>query len=386
MKKYLTILSISVILILLTACGKNTYEIDKEIRVDFEGYDEYGKAQVHVDKDGLFSALNEIMKLKDRSEVVEFESLLSDLDVQVTPNENVKNGDKVDLELTYDEDNSLKLDLKLKNPKVTVEDLEPIKALSKEEIFAGIDIQYEGISPFLSAKVIENSSSEVSSLFNYSIPEQRFKIDEEIQVTAEPKSDLLASGYKADEQDFTNSIKVSSKEKYVEKWDELNEDDQKYILGEIQDLVTAKIDSEIQKGMNAILDKGKNVATGRSVEKNEQSKMDEQYFLFAKEREFENTTFDANKAPNEVRFLYKNKVTLGEVLFNQDYSDKTKDYFSLVGASNLILDENDDLVRSELNVKKLGKTDLDKETVKNENLYNMKDKFTMDEFEIASEE
>ncbi|MBO0995984.1 hypothetical protein [Bacillus sp. SD088] len=90
-------------------------------------------------------------------------------------------------------------------------------------------------------------------------------------------------------QDFTNSIKVSSKEKYVEKWDELNEDDQKYILGEIQDLVTAKIDFEIQKGMNAILDKGKNVATGRSVEKNEQSKMEEQYFLFAKEREFENT-------------------------------------------------------------------------------------------------
>src|SRR5690625_1240718 len=107
MKKYLTMTFISIILIILVACGKNTYEIDREVSVEFEGYDKYGKAVVNIDRDQLYSKLSEVKELKDNSEVSALQDLVEDLDVQIPPDENLKNGDDIELELLYDEDNSL---------------------------------------------------------------------------------------------------------------------------------------------------------------------------------------------------------------------------------------------------------------------------------------
>src|SRR5690625_2173667 len=144
------------------------------------------------------------MELKESQEVVEFESIIYDLTVQATPNENLKNGDEVEFELLYEEENSINLELKLKDTKTTVEELEPITTLSQEEIFSGMELEFEGISPFLTARILDNPSSEVAELFNYTIAEKRFMNDEEIEIIAEPQSDLTSLGYKADEKDFTH--------------------------------------------------------------------------------------------------------------------------------------------------------------------------------------
>lgn len=381
-KGFITVFAMIFMLIMLSACGKTTYEIDKEISVAFEGYDEYGQAIVNLDKEGLTHELKEITDLEDRYDVVEFETIIDELKVQATPNENLKNGDEIDLELLYDEENTINLELKLKDTKITVEELEPIKALSQEEIFAGMDLKFEGFSPFLSANALENSSSDVSGLFNYTIPEKRFMNDEELEIIAEPINDLMLSGYKADEKDFTYTIKVPTQQKYVENWDELNEEDKEYVIGEIEDTVTAKIDAEIKNGNNSILDKGKYVGTGMFIDDYDKANREEQYIFFIKEQEFDDYS---NEKPNSVRFVYKNKVTFGEAAFlDKDYVNKTKDYFSVVGAENLIVDENGELVRNELNVQTYGKTNLDKETVKNEAIYKIKDMFSVDEIEIDS--
>src|SRR5690625_8037939 len=123
-KRFITALAIIFMIVLLSACGKTTYEIDKEVSIEFEGYDEYGQAIVNLDREALFNALDEKMELKESQEVVEFESIIYDLTVQATPNENLKNGDEVEFELLYEEENSINLELKLKDTKTTVEELE----------------------------------------------------------------------------------------------------------------------------------------------------------------------------------------------------------------------------------------------------------------------
>lgn len=87
------------------------YEVDKEVSVAFEGYDEYGNAIVDIDKEKLFDQLREIKELKDRYEVVEFETMISNLEVEAAPNENLKNDDEIELALLYDEDNSLNMEI-----------------------------------------------------------------------------------------------------------------------------------------------------------------------------------------------------------------------------------------------------------------------------------
>lgn len=384
-KSLMTILLMSFIVLLLAACGDKTYEIDKEVSVSFEGYNEHGEAAVFIDKDALYSALHEEGKIEKPEDMTALQALVGNLDIQAKPNENLKNDDQVELDLSYDEENSLKYNLKLKDSKVKVENLDPITTLSKEDIFAGIDIQYEGVSPFIQPVITENSSSDVSSLFNYSISEDRLAEGDEITITAEPYDDLLNGGYQADSADYTNTVEVPKAEKYVENWKDLNEEDQDYILSEVQDVVTAQIDSELQTGSGTIFEKGKRVTRADDLDKVGKSEIVEQYFLFLKENVYKNESFNYDRIPNDVRFLYKNEIIFGEVMFNDEYSNKERDYYAVIGANNLITDEEGKLVRNKVEFKVYEESELDRETIKNEGLYKLKDTFTMDEFELEAE-
>lgn len=379
MRKYLTIGFISFIFLFLAACGKTTYEVDQEVSVEFAGYDEYGTAVLNFDKVELSNNLKTVVELKNANDSNDFESFMAGVEIQATPLEDLKNGDEIKLDLTYYEDNPLKIELKLKNSTVTVEGLESVTALSQDDIFSGIDVQFEGISPFLNVTITENSSSDVSSLFNYSIPEQRFENGEEFEITAEPNFDLLSEGYKVDDQDLTQTIEVPTQAKYVAAWDELSEDDQKFVLDEIQDQVTANVDSQLSGGGLTIYDKGSWAFNGRYIEEIEKSKPIEQFFLHVKE----NQTVDRNEEVNHVRIVYKNNFTVGKFTFDTDgYSNTTHDLHFVVGASNLIIDEDGSLIRNDVTVDLIGQTDIDKETVKNNTLYQLKDKYTMDEFSL----
>lgn len=377
MRKYVTIGFVSLILILLTACGKTTYEIEGEVILDFEGYDGHGEAVLTVDQDSLFDNLVEAKELDDRGDQA-FNSFVSGIEVQVTPAEELANGDEVELDLTYDEENSFDIELSLKESTLTVENLEPMTELSHDDIFGGIELHFEGVSPFLRATVTESSSSEVSGLFTYSIPEGTYENDEEIEITAEPQSDLLASGYEADESDFTKTIEVPTQEKFVETWDELNEEDQEYIVDEIHDYVIAKFDSKLQESMYSILEKGDRIINGNFVEENGKSEAIEQYFLYVKE----NQSPEADDEINSVRIVFENEITTGEYMFDDDLSHVTKDIHAVVGASHIMVDEDGALIRGEMQVSLPAKPDIDIETVRTNGIHQHVDIFTVDEFEL----
>lgn len=369
-------------LFLLTACGSNTYEIDEEVNLAFSGYDEHGTATVSLDRNRLFSAITDGKEFKDRNEALEFESIISDVEIQVAPNENLKNGDEVELELLYDEDNALNLNLNLANPKITVEDLAPVKTLTQDEIFAGIDVQFEGVSPFLNVTITENTSSDIPQLFTYSIPNQYVKSGDEIQVTAEPNSDLISSGYQADDADFIYTAKVKDAKQYVENWDQLNDKNKEDILQEIQDVVTAQIDSKIEDSFNSIYEKGDYITYGSNIADSGESVINEQHLLFAKGDALEDNSIRNSDPINGIRFVYKNEVTFNDKFGIDDkYINKTKDYFSVVGANHLIIDEDGNLDRNEIHFNTFSRPDLDKKTVKNETLFKLKDMYTIDDLD-----
>lgn len=381
-KGFITIFMVAIIAILLSACGQKTYEIDSEVRVAFNGYEGHGIATVHLDVDDLYSSLSQTVKIKNPNDSSILDMIVSNMEVNVSPQQDLKNGDEVELSLIYPEENDLKLKLKLKNKKVKVTDLEPIKKISQEDIFAGIDVQFEGVSPFLQAIITENSSTDISDLFSYSVTEGYVKEGNDIEVIAEPYSELVMQGYEADEKDFTNKIKVSGQYTYAAGWDDLNADDQAYILAEIGDIVTAKIDGTIQDDFNSIYDKGDQVATGRFISKKEKSSREENSFLFIKESAFTENIFGSNNDVNSIRMIFKSKITFSDSTYNEAYTNKTKDYYSVAGVSNIILDGDGKLVREEAEFKTYGKPDIDKETVKNETIYKIKDVNTIDEFEV----
>lgn len=380
MKKYIVTIFLSSVLLLLVACGKTTYELDRALSVEFEGYDEYGIAIISVDKTKVYNDLSEVKKLNERNELAELDSIISSLQVEASQIESLKNGEEVELRISYDEDNRLDIAFELNEPKVTVQNLEPITTLSQEDIFEAIEIQYEGVSPFLQARIVEDTTNEMLSLFTYSIPESDkfYKVDDEVEVIAEPKTELIQSGYKADEEDFSFTIKVPDQQKYVISWAELNEDDQKYIMNEIQDLVVARIDSRIQD--NSVYEKGSYITMGRYIDESGESILDETYFLFLKE--LESGPFGYYDDVNSIRFIYKNEITFGEVFFNREYDHKTKDYYSVVGASNLIIDEDGNLDRNAVDFATFSNPDTDKVTVTNETVNKNKDKYNVDSFDM----
>lgn len=386
MRKLGTFILLSLILILLTACGKTSYEIDSEVSVEFAGYDEHGKATVHIDKGKLYENLSEITKLEDRYDVVVLESLIADLLVKAAPTENLKNGDEVKLELFYDDENGLDIELSLKNTEVTVENLEPIQKLTQEDIFAGVEIQFEGVSPLLRGKVIVDSANEVAKLFNYTMSEQRFRIDEEVEITASPKRDLLSSGYEADENDFTKTIQVPKQASYAENWEQLNEEDQKYLLGEIRDIVTAKIDASIQDDMNSIFDQGKHLTTGRFVAENGTSVLEEAHFVYGKEQELEKDYLSIRDDQiNGMRLVFKNNITFGESIIKPEINHQKRDYYSIVEVHNIIIDENGNLDRNAVQIKPFSRTDLEKETLINEAITKLVDQYIVDQFKLDGE-
>lgn len=120
MKKYLMALLIIGMSVLLTSCGMQKYELNLTdyMEVTFEGEDGNGTASICLNDDSVF----ENLKSKEDS-IVSYYDMKDDIELYVTPNNNLKNGDTVEIGATINSDKNGKNRLLLvshpKNIKVT---------------------------------------------------------------------------------------------------------------------------------------------------------------------------------------------------------------------------------------------------------------------------
>ena len=152
-----------------------------------------------------------------------FETVKVDiLENDKTKNGELSNGDKLEIEYSYDKDLAKSLGLKVKGKKetVTVKDLPEATVISRDELFSGIIVETEGVAPMMTVNVVNNTTDEVLKTVEFSIvdPKECYDDGDVITVKASFDSETLAKyTYEIEGEGYslTKDYTVSSKERYL---------------------------------------------------------------------------------------------------------------------------------------------------------------------------
>ena len=152
-----------------------------------------------------------------------FETVKVDiLENDKTKNGELSNGDKLEIEYSYDKDLAKSLGLKVKGKKetVTVKDLPEATVISRDELFSGIIVETEGVAPMMTVNVVNNTTDEVLKTVEFSIvdPKECYDDGDVITIKASFDSETLAKytyEIEGEGNSLTKDYTVSSKERYL---------------------------------------------------------------------------------------------------------------------------------------------------------------------------
>ncbi len=176
-KKVVTMSIIAVIAVIaIIAFAMNSVKaikISDYYEVKFSGGNKFGYAAVDIDYDELEYAICEklnysvdSMKYWDIVDAVEGKGIK----VSITPNENLKNGDEVEVKVEVANENMIKgIKLKGFSEKIKVEGLTEYREITDEELFKDIEVVYTHFSPYLEVKVLNHSKDNFLSTVYYNV-------------------------------------------------------------------------------------------------------------------------------------------------------------------------------------------------------------------------
>ncbi len=171
--KFRKVILVLIFSILLIACSKKP-EISLIDYVDFrfEGVDGKGEIKTRINHNALEVDMSNHMteKQKDKDILEQlFESLVfnDSLVIEAEPNTNLKNGDEIIIKAYKKPTEELDLPMEFKEgtKKVKVEGLKEIEEI---DAFEGINVRYEGTSPYLRYDIIKDSSNPLLNSLQYS--------------------------------------------------------------------------------------------------------------------------------------------------------------------------------------------------------------------------
>lgn len=228
--------------------NKKKVNINDCISVEFTGYDTRGKAKVDIDYDKFSDAVAKAKGKSSSSSSYDWDEILEgvstyqlkeSIEIEVTPNENLKNGDKVTVKITYDNDLAKKAGIRFsaKEQEFTVEGLKEVTMIDP---FEHLEVIYSGTAPNGSAKVTYTGGDGVLSSSKFKISQSsKLSNGDKITVTVSMSEDsALAKGYA-----FTQTSKeytVSGLKEYVSKCADITGD----ALASLQKGATDVIDSK----------------------------------------------------------------------------------------------------------------------------------------------
>lgn len=156
-KKKIPYAIIIIIGILVVAIGifivtrPKTIVLNDYLEFSVEGYDGYGTAYATLNEDKFARDIYTIAQKKKKSGYLDEERMFSGvkLDVNVTPNENLANGDKIKIEFEYDKDDFKEYGIKL-NAKNITKKVNGLKAIKEVDIFKDLNLEFYGTAPMAS--------------------------------------------------------------------------------------------------------------------------------------------------------------------------------------------------------------------------------------------
>ena len=152
------------------------YSLAAVTKLSLVGYDSKGYVKAEIDDSSL---TEEEQALKE---------VLDTVEINFSKENNLSNGEQIEILYTYDEALAEELDVKISDATTTftVENLPQAEQITLEKLFEDIEIQFEGTSPALTAEIINNSSHPYIQTMEFVIrsPKEFYKKGDVIVVDA----------------------------------------------------------------------------------------------------------------------------------------------------------------------------------------------------------
>ena len=249
------------------SCGK-TVDLNDCVEVKVSGIDGKGKAEVTVDYDKmetlLAKELNIEVKDKDIENIEDLGSAVDGLskidqaencvNFQVQPADNLKNGDKITVKSIIDEEKAKELGIKFKFSEIKkeVSGLQTAIVISQEELFKDVIVEFTGASPDAAVQIRNMSKDKILSEISFQADKTSdIQKGDTVTVTATIPSELEEQGYVF--ENTSKEYKVEKVDSYVQKFEDLPEEDLKKIMNQAKDMVeanlkTGKLSTSFYKG------------------------------------------------------------------------------------------------------------------------------------------
>lgn len=217
----MAVLSAGIVLtgLAFTACGEKSVDLMQFATVNFSGIDSKGNAEVKVDWSDFETQLSEVLgdSLSDSGKIMRLEDTIK---YEVDVKENLTNGDKVKLSVTWDKDAAKKSGFSFTGKEIEI-DTSGLAKATIVDLFKDVVIDYEGASPRATANIRNTSSDEFLKSVTYSIGRYTVANGDVLTLTANyNKKQAEEKGYliESDKKEYT----VAGIDEYVSKYSQID--------------------------------------------------------------------------------------------------------------------------------------------------------------------
>lgn len=234
----------------MTGCGEKKVDLNQYVEVNISGVDTKGTANIEFDYDkfeeDIVKVLDEREKKNDSLEDMfsaydQLSKAEECFEFEVSPEKDLKNGDKVVVKAIIDEKLAEELDLKFKFKEIEekVSGLKEATIISEKELFEDVVIEFTGVSPNAEVQIRNTSEDEyISQVQFYADKTSGLKKGDKITVTAEGNFDEEEGIIlEKTEKEYT----VEETDVYITSVDELSQEQMQKIMNQAKDMVEAQL-------------------------------------------------------------------------------------------------------------------------------------------------
>ncbi len=207
--------------------NKENIKLSELTKISLFGYDSEGYIEVELDATAV------------SAEVPDIQRLLDTVEMEYSEKEKLSNGDVVEITYTYDEELAKQLDIRISDaPAVlTVENLPQAEEISLEDLFADVELVYEGTAPALSITVVNQSEHPYIQTMDFVIRDEKefYRKGDSVVVEAIfSEEDAINYRYHIEKgtDGYSKMFSLDDIDSYLTSADQLSEEDREKLIEE----------------------------------------------------------------------------------------------------------------------------------------------------------
>lgn len=235
------------------------FNVSDYITTNIEGYDGYGYCNVEMDSDKFCDDVISYLKKKGKLSIADEWRISEELDeVTYTRSKdvNLKNGDKVKIEIHYDNEIFKHYGIKLEDDKEEIK----VSGLEKPvitDVFKGVSLEFTGTAPYLQTNdFVTYTTEDGYEITCWVEPNRNLTVGDEVTLTY--RSDL-PEGVFAEKE--TTTVIVPEADRYILDVTELSKEELKQIADECSSIAEESITGKSVNGPMLYLDDSEITAT-----------------------------------------------------------------------------------------------------------------------------